>query len=651
MTTFLRSLAGTAGALAVTGALVVAPVATAAAAPLAAATPSTVSCSGDALVEKSFDNGTAWQMCWRVDSKKGLVLEQVAVRAPGEASYRRVLDSVYLGQLHVPYDTGKNLWNDITSYGFGNQYLQKLSAAECSQGTLRDVAQNWTTTRGGATTTWMRTIPALCVTDTTTPMAYRSHEQSWGSIEDAPLFTTDGQGFSLQIISKVDWYEYATKVEFTDQGGITFDLGATGDISYEDFDADATTGWPVGQGPEAIAASHWHNAIWRLDFGLDGQATQAVEQYDTVTGEQGVKTRLQHTTGQTIENPASLVPAADTTWWRVLAPESRNSDDHARSYEFVFPGSQLYQGDPVTQPLVSFTNVDACQEYATNNLNTACAEKNVVEYVAAGAGQALTDPVAWVNSGFHHVVRDEDQSPMQTHWQSFSIIPRDWTAQSMGTPAGRSCVNGDPGGEIHTDEQPCVTEPTEEPTDGPTTEPTDGPTTEPTDGPTDEPTTEPTDSPTDEPTAGAGTLAVEGGTTLVPGEEFTLSGSGFAAGEQVDVELRSDPLVVGSLDADADGAIAGTLTVPVAAPAGDHQLVAVGATSGVTATLDVQVTALDAAPAAGVAVAAGSDDPPSGWLASTGATVGWTVGAAALLVAAGTALLLARRRRSAATAV
>ncbi|WP_127792138.1 hypothetical protein [Agromyces sp. LHK192] len=601
----------------------------------ASAAPPPINCSGDALIEKEFDNGTAWQMCWRVDSKKGLVLEQVAVKAPGEDGYRRVLDSVYLSQLHVPYDTGKNVWNDITSYGFGNQYLQKLSPAECGDGTLRDVAQTWTTTRRGETTTWMRTIPALCITDTTSPLAYRSHEQSWGSIEDAPLFTADKQGFTLQTISKVDWYEYATKVEFTDEGGISFDLGATGDVSYEDFDADATTGWPIGTDASAFAASHWHNAIWRLDFGLDGQEAMQVEQYDSVVGEMGEKTELMHTTAQTIANPANLAPVDDLTWWRVAAPGSVNGDGHVRSYEFVFPGSQLYQADPVTQPLITVTNYNACQEYATNNLNPACTEKNVIDYVATSADQSLTDPVAWVNSGFHHVVRDEDQSPMQTHWQSFSIIPRDWTAQSMGTPAGRSCINGDPGGEIHTDEQPCEqpTEPTEQPTE-PTEEPT-APTEQPT-----EPTEQPTE-PTEQPTEGA-TLTLSA-TELSPGEEFDLEGTGFAPDESVAVELHSEPIPVGSLAADASGAVAGTLTVPAGAPAGAHRVVVTGATSGVTAAVDI--TVLKAAAAAASASSSGSG------LASTGTTIAWGAGGLALaLVALGIALVVRRRRATSITA-
>ncbi|MET4159337.1 hypothetical protein [Agromyces sp. PvR057] len=623
-----RAIAFAAAALAVTAGLAVLP------ATAATAAAPTVNCSGDARIEKSFDNGTEWQMCWRIDSKHGLVLEQVAVKAPGEDSYRRVLDSVSLGQLNVPYDTGKNVWNDITSYGFGNQYLQKLSAAECSTGTLRDYGQAWSITRRGETTNYLRTIPALCVTDTTRDLAYRSHEQTWGSIEDAPLFTATGQAFNLTIISKVDWYEYATKVEFTDEGAISFNLGATGDVSYEDFDADATTGWPIGTDAADFAASHWHNAFWRLDFGLDGQALQQVEQYDSTLGEPGEKAPLMHTTGTAIEHPANLVPAADTTWWRVVAPESRNADNHARSYEFVFPGSQLYQGNPITQPLISVTNYADCEQFASNNLNPACPNLSVLDYVANSADAALTDPVAWVNSGFHHVVRDEDQSPMQTHWQSFSIMPRDWTAQSMSTPDARSCIDGDPGGEIHSDETPCeVVVPTDpEPTDPPaTTEPTDTPT------PTDPGTGGPDDGGADAPTV---TLSA---TDLAPGESFELEGAGFDADETVEVVLHSDPITVGTLTANGSGEVSGTLKVPAAAPEGPHTLVVTGATSGLTAEAAVTITAVAGTAGAGAG---------AGLLASTGTALPIAAASVALaLLAAGGVLTARRRRRSAITSI
>ena len=50
--------------------------------------------------------------------------------------------------------------------------------------------------------------------------------------------------------------------------------------------------------------------------------------------------------------------------------------------------------------------------------------------------------MAWVNVGFHHVPRDEDQSPMPIHWQGFSLYPRDWHSNNSQTPPQRAAWNG-----------------------------------------------------------------------------------------------------------------------------------------------------------------------------------------------------------------
>ncbi len=95
---------------------------------------------------------------------------------------------------------------------------------------------------------------------------------------------------------------------------------------------------------------------------------------------------------------------------------------------------------------MTFTQYNACQEFATHNQNPSCAMQSILDY--AQGTQAITNPVAWVNVGFHHLVRDEDQSPMPVHWQGFELVSRDFWAQNPLTPAARDCINGNPGGQI-----------------------------------------------------------------------------------------------------------------------------------------------------------------------------------------------------------
>ncbi len=398
-------------------------------------------CSGPNAITHELESGSAWAMCTSIDPKKGLVVEAVHFKGASDDAYRKVFDSIALSQLNVPYDSGQHQWNDITSYGFGNQYLQKMDPSECPDGEMITVDQSWTSRNQVIA----RSIPAICVQEVDTGLAYRSHEQDWGSISDEMLFTGQGTELVVSIISKVDWYEYSSQYRFAADGTITPRLGATGDISPEDF-ASPQYGWPVGEGATDHSTSHHHSAVWRVDFGLDGQSVQEVQQYDAIPSGTGQRGPLLTGTLTEVDTPRNIEPAR-RRWYRVLAPESLNADGHPRSYEVNFLQNQSYEGIPEYVPEVTFTNFDACQQFATLNLDTACRNQSVLSYVADDPNP-LTDPVGWVNVGFHHVVRDEDQSPMPVHWQGFLLVPRDFTAQNPLTPSARQCVNGDPGGQI-----------------------------------------------------------------------------------------------------------------------------------------------------------------------------------------------------------
>lgn len=113
----------------------------------------------------------------------------------------------------------------------------------------------------------------------------------------------------------------------------------------------------------------------------------------------------------------------------------------------------------------------------------------------------------------------------------------------------------------------------------------------------------------------AGQASVEQGGTV------TASGTGFAPGETVRFSLHSDPIALGEATADATGAVTATLTVPAAAPVGDHLLVAEGADSQRTASTALAVVA--AADGGGTTPGAGSGGASSGGSASgTGSTSG-----------------------------
>ncbi len=86
------------------------------------------------------------------------------------------------------------------------------------------------------------------------------------------------------------------------------------------------------------------------------------------------------------------------------------------------------------------------------------------------------------------------------------------------------------------------------------------------------------------------------GITVEPGESISAEASGFAPDEIVEETLHSSPLALGSVMTNGDGDISTAVTVPLGTPAGQHELLFTGQTSGVTATLLVLIPAPPAGP-------------------------------------------------------
>ncbi|SOD81412.1 copper amine oxidase [Streptomyces sp. Ag109_G2-15] len=395
------------------------------AAPAAAA-----DCSAQYKIEQKLSSGTTWRMCWRYDSKAGLVLENVSYQPKGETKPIKVLNSARLAQIDVPYDDGSVEYDDLTGFGFA-QGLVNLAPGECPGGTIKTVR---------VPDAWDPQHPdvnGLCTTTRSRGHAYRMQGDSANKV-----FQAQGKDLLVYTVNQVGWYEYMTEWRFQDDGTVNMNVGATGSLSYDDYDAGDGRGWPIGKGAKAYATSHSHNVFWRLDFGLDGSSKTKVEQYDSAVT--APAHGQQAPTNKTTRTKVAKELAGDYKtyrWWRMVSATGKNKDGHARSYEIVPGPTTKYPGRSFTKHDVYFTEYNKCEQFASNNPGAcpAGAGKSVDKWVN---GQALTHPVVWMNVGFHHIARDEDQQPMPIHWQGFAISPRDVTAMNPLTPDALAWQNG-----------------------------------------------------------------------------------------------------------------------------------------------------------------------------------------------------------------
>jgi primary-amine oxidase len=396
-----------------------------AAAPAAAA-----DCSAAYRIEQKLSSGTTWRMCWHYDTMAGLVLENVSYRPKGEPKPIKVLASARIGQIHVPYDDGNTEYHDLTNERFA-QGLVNLAPAECPGGTIKTIKvrdADWSDTPD---------IRGLCTTTRSRGHAYRMQsEENYDKVHQAP-----GKDLLVYTVNKVGWYEYMTEWRFQDDGTITMNVGATGSLSPYDYTANDGHAWPIGKGARAKATSHSHNVFWRLRFALDGSSRNRIEQYDSKVSPptRGRRAPTNKTTRTKVTEELAG-DARNMRWWRVASATGRNKDWHARSYEIVPGVTSKYPGRGYTRHDVYFTEFNKCELFASHNSRCASGHPSSVDKWVDG--QTLTRPVAWVNIGFHHIARDEDQQPMPVHWQGFSLAPRDVTAMNPLTPKELADQNG-----------------------------------------------------------------------------------------------------------------------------------------------------------------------------------------------------------------
>lgn len=400
----------------------------AAAQPRSAAAPAP-DCSAAYRIEQKLSTGTTWRMCWRFNGTSGIVLDDVSYQPPGESKPVKVLNSARIAQIHVPYDDGKDEYNDVTDYHFGDGLLN-LGPAECPGGTIKTVKVREPLYSDSPN------VKGLCVTTGSRGHAYHMQSETSGKVYQA-----QGKDLLLYTVNKVSWYEYITEWRFQDDGTISMNAGATGSLAPDDYDAGDGRGWPLGKGAHDYADSHSHNVFWRLDFGLDGSSRTRIEQYDSKVGAPAGGRGPTNRTTLTKVTRELAGDAQNMRWWRVVSGTGRNKDGHARSYELVPGPTTKYLGRPFTKHDVFFTEYNKCEQYASGNL-PACGGGHPRSVDGWVNGQRLTHPVVWVNVGFHHIVRDEDQQPMPVHWQGFSIAPRDVTAMNPLTPPGLTDING-----------------------------------------------------------------------------------------------------------------------------------------------------------------------------------------------------------------
>lgn len=133
------------------------------------------------------------------------------------------------------------------------------------------------------------------------------------------------------------------------------------------------------------------------------------------------------------------------------------------------------------------------------------------------------------------------------------------------------------------------------------------------------------------------------------GQVVSITGMGFVPGGDVTATFHSDPVVIGTAPADEEGTVGFEFTIPADAELGEHEVRLVQESSGLSASVALEVVgsdegAAEAPDAQDGAVPEGKDSKGSGGLAVTGASALALTLAAAMLGGLGIGAHALRRR-------
>ena len=290
----------------------------------------------------------------------------------------------------------------MNEFGLGADNLQGLVNSQCPNGQmLKDGAKN-----------------VLCKQINSRGYIYKDYGNK-----------KQGHLLDLYSQSNTDGYSWIVRWQFLDDGSIEPQIGATGTLQR--FGTDTNYGDEVGDTNEVAVASSI-NYFWRLDFDIaENGNNDAVEEFTVSPTDNGSKkslsiSRLTTETGRTVNQQLKRS-------WRILDTSVTNTDGHPVSYHLEpLHAGYNYMGrsdESWAQNDIYITRFNSCERSVSNNSTISGCLSDVNGFLN---GQNINgaDIVVWYGLSYHHFPRDEDKPYMPTRWDSFLLIPRDWTATS-----------------------------------------------------------------------------------------------------------------------------------------------------------------------------------------------------------------------------
>lgn len=358
-----------------------------------------------------------WTFRWQFRDIEGLMLTDVHFQG------RKVLKSINLAEIYVPYATGWPRPEDFSLGGFKANPMPLQIAKDCVANGGRCIAFN----RDGKRATG----------ETADIMV---HEEPTGFMYAGKLGRAPGKMLVLWNMAHFpgphDGYTYVVRWKLRSDGSICAEVGATGGLQHLNVGADTGRGLIVGKdekGDDVFAPSHIHNYYFRIDLDIDGADNNVAEEFAYGIDEKD--RRLSKVHWYPFEVECGRTRAEDVfRSWRVTNPTSKNAQGHVRSYHLI-PG-----GNGAWKDGLKFEKdgkaIDMLKEdffitkYHPEEFPYTIADDRRMLTALSGYldGEKVmnTDVVAWYRLSFVHQPRSEDWAAQPVVWNSFELMPRDF---------------------------------------------------------------------------------------------------------------------------------------------------------------------------------------------------------------------------------
>lgn len=373
-----------------------------------AASNAPLSCDETHQINVSFENGSAWNMCWSSTRQENIVLSEIHYQ-PNNQQPIHVISSIRLAQLHVTYDDSEVTYNDVTQFGLGGGYISTLTESDCPGGELLDIAE-----RAG-----------LCKQVNRGDAAFHTAE----GVESKEILT-------LFSVSQVGSYTYLVTWKFYDDGSIEPSIGAAGALQrstnkdHAHNNEHADHGRELEGSPDKIWLSHTHNYYWRIDFDIgENSQNDVVTQVSYPADNLGRRPRIIEKIAN--ESALKIDPDALTAWY-ITDDAEDTLDAPGFLIEPIRYGHKLIrkEQEPFTDFDFFVTRQNDCERFISENekFNPECGN-DILDYTN---NETLKDQdiVVWHRISFHHVPRNEDQQHMHSHWDGFFMQSRNLLASA-----------------------------------------------------------------------------------------------------------------------------------------------------------------------------------------------------------------------------